>query len=210
MLQQRAKTIDLFSTVYNLWRYPDFTFRKILLAEHRNYVTLIGLLEAVRFSFLGLFIVKASDVFSIELPRLLLAGFGLAVIVYLPFLVFFSSLSYVSARVSKTGASLKGFLASVIYGFHPIAVSAIVVLPVEIAIFGPYVFSNNPSPLTINPIPFYFLESLDCFLGIAAIAFVLKLTNLLFGARKKVAIFVGIFFILLFTVMEIVRRVLVK
>lgn len=118
----------------------------------------MGLLEAVRFSFLGLFIVKASDVFSIELPRLLLAGFGLAVIVYLPFLVFFSSLSYVLARVSKTGASLKGFLASVIYGFHPIAVSAIVVLPVEIAIFGPYVFSNNPSPLTINPIPFYFLE----------------------------------------------------
>lgn len=210
LLQQRAKTIDLFSTIYNLWRYPDFAFRKILLAEHRNYVTLIGLLEAVRLSFFGLFIVKASDVFSIELPRLLLAGFGLAVVVYLPFLYFFSSLSYLSARVSRTGASLRGFLASVIYGLHPIAVSAVIVLPVEIAIFGPYVFSNNPSPLTINPIPFYFLESLDGFLGFAAIAFVLKLAKLLFGARKKAAIFVGIFFILLIAVVEIVRRILVN
>ena len=181
-----------------------------MLAEHGNYTLLIAIFESIGFSFLSLFIIKAGDIFSIELPRLLWAGFAAALTVYFPFLFLFSALSYTSTRVSKTGARLKGFTTGMIYGLHPIALSAIIVLPIEIAVFGPYIFSNNPSPLVINPVPFYFLGSLDFFLGIASVVFVLRLAKLLFGSRKKAAIFAGIFFILLITSMEITKRVLVK
>jgi len=210
ILRQRAKTLDLFSTVFNLWRYPDFTFRKIILAEHKNYTTLIGLFEAVGISFLSLFIIKAGDVYSIDLLRLLSTGIGLAVVVYTPFLYVFLLLGYISTHVSRTGASLKGFVSSMIYGLHPIGLGSLVILPTEIAVFGPYVFSNNPSPQTINPAPFYLLGFLNCVLVIAALTFVIRLTRVLFGARKKSAIFAGIFFILLVVAIEITKRILVK
>jgi len=210
LLQQRSKTLDLFSTIYNLWRYPDFTFRKIILAEHKNYTILIGLLEAIGLSFLFLFMIKAGDIFSIDLLRLLDAGIGLAFVVFFPLLYLFAMLSYFSARVSRTGASLRGFVSTMIYGLHPIGLSTIIILPSGIAIFGPYLFSNNPSPSTINPIPFYLLLLLESLSGIAGIFFILRLTKLLFGTRKKIAIFAGIFFILLFTAMEITKQVLIR
>lgn len=210
LLQQSPKTLDLFTTISNLWRYPDFTFRKIILAEHRNYTTLIGLLEAIGLSFLFLFIIKAGNVLSIDLLQLLSTGIGLSIVVFFPFLYLFSSLSYFPAGVSRTGASLRGFTASMIYALHPIAISAIIILPSEIAVFGVYFFSNNPSPQTINPVPFYLLGFLDCLLGIAAFVLVARLTKLLFGTKKKATIFVGIFFILLVAVMEITKRILIK
>lgn len=208
ILQQADKTLDFFSTIYNLWRYPDFAFRKIILAEHKNYTVLIATLEAIGLSFLFLFIVKGGDIFSIDLVRLLSTGIKLAVIVFLPFLYLFSVLSYASARVSKTGAPLKGFIASAVYGLHPIGFSAIIILPAYVAVYGPYIFSNNPSPQTINPLPFYFLGFLDLLLAIAAFFLILKLTELLFGTKKKIAVFAGVFFILLFAAMEVAKQIL--
>ena len=76
------------------------------------------MLEAIGLSFFFLFIVKGGDIFSIDL-WLLSSGIKLAVFVFLPFLYLFSVLSYASARVSKTGAPLKGFIASDVYGLHP-------------------------------------------------------------------------------------------
>ena len=210
ILQQRTKTLDLFSTIYNLWRYPDFTFRKIILAEHKNYTILIGLFEAVGFAFFSLFIIKAGDIYSIDLLRLLVAGFSLSIAVYFPFLYLFLLLSYVSARVSWSGASLKGFMAGMIYSLHPIGLSALVILPTEVAVFGPFIFSNNPSPQTINPPPFYLLGFLDCLLGVAAVIFIVRLTKVLFSSVKKAAIFAGFFFILFFVAIEVTKRALVK
>jgi hypothetical protein len=208
LLQQRAKALDLFSTIYNLWRYPDFTFRKIILAEHRNYTTAIAIVEGIGLSFLSLYLLKAGDIFSIDLTRLITTGIQLGVIVYFPLLVLFSTSGYFAARVSKTGASFRGFLSSMTYALHPVGVGALMIFPTEIAVFGPYLFSSNPSPMTINPVPLYLLGFLDCLLGIAGIAFIFKLTRLLFGRREKAAIFLGIFFILFFVAVRITSAVL--
>ncbi len=210
LLQQRAKTIDLFDTLFNVWRYPDFTFRRVILAEHRNYTIPLAFLEAIGLSFFFLFIVKAGDIFSIDLGRLLTTGVGLAVVVFLPFLYLFVLAGYFLAGVSRTGASRGGFTAGMIYAMHPIALSAIIILPSEIAVFGSYVFSNNPSPVTINSVPFFLLAFLDIFLGLAAALSIARLTKLLFGTMKKAIIFAGNFFILWVVAVEIAKRLLVK
>ena len=210
ILQQQTRTLDLFSTIYNLWRFPDFAFRRIVIAEHRNYTFLLALFEAIGISFLFLFVTKAGDFVSINLGQLVSMGLELAVAVFLPFVYAFSILSYFLARVSTTGARLRGFTAGLIYALHPVAISAMVILPAEIAVFGPYIFSNNPSPQIINAVPFYLLGFLEFLLLIAALIFVVRLTMLLFRSRKRAAIFVGIFFILLFVTTEITKRVLVK
>jgi hypothetical protein len=208
ILQQAVKTIDLFSTVYNLWRYPDLTFRKIVIAEHKNYVLFISILEGIALSFLFMFIVKAGDIYSIDLPRLLYSGFVLAILIFLPFLFLFSAINYIILGVSKLGVTLRGFVTAVIFGLHPIAVSALIILPSEIAVFGGYFFSNNPSPRVINPLPFYFLNVLDIVLACAAFVFIVKLSNLLFGTRKYAAVFVVIFFIFLYAAMYVAKKFL--
>lgn len=121
----------------------------------------------------------------------------------------FSIVSYLTLRTVQTGVTLKGFISATIYGLHPVAFSAIVLLPAEVAVFGAFFFSNNPSPSVINPLPFYFLCLLDIVFVFAAFMFIAKLAKLLFGKRKFVAVFAGIFFIFLLATMEIAKRILV-
>lgn len=210
ILQQRVKTLDLFSTLYNLWRYPDVTLRKIVLAEHRNYTTLIATLEAIGLSFLFLFLIKAADNYSVELWRLLVVGFELAIIVFLPSIYMFSALSYLIVRFKRTGASFKGFASGIIYSLHPIALSAVIFLPAEVAVFGAYLFSNNPSPQVINPLPFYFLGFLDFVFGIAAFFFTMRLAQVLFGTKKFIFAFAAISFAVLFVGFEIAKSILLR
>ncbi|MGO9480870.1 MAG: hypothetical protein ACLP05_03695 [Candidatus Kryptoniota bacterium] len=210
ILQQSVKTLDLFTTIYNLWRYPDFAFRKIILSEHKNYTILMAVLEAIGISYLFMFIVKAGDIYSIDLWRLVESGVGLAVSVFLPFLYVFSIVGYLATRTKQTGVSLKGFIAAAIYGLHPVAFSAIIVLPAEVSVFGAYFFSNNPSPKVINPLPFYLLSFLDIVCAVAAFIFIIKLTKVLFEKRKFVAVFAGIFFIFLYAAIEIAKKILVS
>jgi hypothetical protein len=193
-----------------LWRYPDFTLRKIVLAEHGNYTILLALLESVGLSFLFLFLIKAADVYTVELWRLLVSGAGIGLLVFLPCVYLFSIASYVVARVWRSGASLKGFVSGIIYAMHPVGLSAVILLPIEVAVFGAYLFSNNPSPHIINPLPFYFLGFLDFVFGLAALIFVNRLSKLLLRGRIWIAAFLAIFLIFVFVSIEIAKSILLR
>lgn len=208
-VQQRVRTLDLFSTIYNLWRFPDFTFRRIILAEHKNYTLPVALVEAVGFSYFSMFIVKAGDIYSIDLWRLVVSGFTMAAMIFLPLLYIFSGVCFLVTRASRRGATLNGFISAMIYSLHPIAFGAIILLPAELAVFGPYLFSNNPSPAVINRIPFYSLSLLEIVFASFAIVIAGRFTKLLFGNRKKLSIFAGIFFIFFIAALEIAKKTLV-
>ncbi len=207
-LQQSVKTLDLFSTIFELWRHPVFALRRILLAEHKNYTILIAVLEAVTLSFLSLYIVKAADIYSLELWKLIATGTGLALFVFLPAMYLFLVLSYLVLRPKKRGVTLKGFISGTVYSLHPLAFSAAVFLPSEIAVFGPYVFSNNPPPQVINPLPFYFLGFLDLASAVAALVFATRLINILFGAKRRVTVLMAVFLCVFAAALEITKHIL--
>jgi hypothetical protein len=197
ILQDSVKALDLFSTIYNVWRFPDSTLRKIVLAVHGNYSLLLAALEGIGLSFFALFIVKAADIYSLQFALLLGAGLALGLVVFLPSIYIFGSVSYAAFRVSRTGASLKGYISGLVYAMHPIALGAVILIPMDVAVFGSYLFSNNPPPQVINPVSFYFLALLDLVSLAAAFVMVRRLTKVLFGVRLwaigLAVVFTGIF-----------------
>lgn len=197
ILQDSAKALNLFSTIYNLWRFPDQTLKKVIIASHRNYTVLLAALEGIGLSFLTLYIVKAADIYSVDFTRLLVTGIVLGVVVFLPALYVFSGISYLSLRVSRTGASVMGYISGMIYSLHPFAIGAAFLIPMDVAVFGSFLFSNNPSPQVINPISFYFLAFLDIVLLAAAVALILRFSKVVFGRKVTLlgigALFVGVF-----------------
>jgi hypothetical protein len=178
------------------------------MATHRNYSVMLAAFEGMGLSFLMLFIVKAADIYSVQFPRLLLAGFVMGLVVFLPGIYFFSVLSYFTVRIKRTGASLKGYISGVIYALHPIAVGMVILLPMEVAVFGSYLFSNNPPPQVINAASFYPLAFLDIVFAAAAGVMMLRMTKVIFGARVifigLAAIFVGVVSV----AVEIAKRIL--
>ncbi len=209
-LQQNVKTLDLFSTLYNTWRYPDFTLRKIILAEHKNYTVLIAALEAIGCSFLALFFIKAADIYTSDLWRLITTGTALGLFVFLPAIYIFVILSYLILRPGKRGVTLKGFISGTVYSMHPLAFGAVVLLPAEIAIFGPYLFSNNPSPQVINPLPFYFLSFLDFAAVVISIIFLTRLANTMFGKKIRATVLSAVFVSVFAAALEVAKKLLLK
>lgn len=210
ILQDRVKALDLYTTVFNVWRFPDSTLKKIVLASHRNYSLLLAALEGIGLSFLTLYIIKAADIYSVDLTHLLVSGLVLGVVVFLPAIYLFGALSFVSMRAWRTGATFRGILSGVIYGLHPLALGAVLLVPMQVAVFGSYIFSNNPPPQVINPVSFYFLAFLDVVILAATAYLLLRLVKLVFGARVLLiglgALFSGVFAVAL----EVAKRILLS
>ncbi len=210
ILQDSVKALDLFTTVFDIWRYPDATLKKIILATHRNYSFLLAALEGIGLSFLTLYIVKAADIYSIQFGRLLLTGTVLGIAVFLPAVYLFGVVNFVVLRVWRSGASMKGFLSSVIYSLHPIALGAVLLVPMQVAIFGSFLFSNNPPPQVINPVSFYFLAFLDVVFVISVFYLFLRLAKIVFGTRLLLISFVVLLSGVFAVALEIAKRIMLN
>ena len=210
ILQDSVKALNLFSTIYNLWRFPDSTLKKIVLASHRNYTILLAALEGIGLSFLGLYIIKAADIYSINFTRLIMIGVVLGIVVFLPAVYLFSGLSFLTLRVRKTGAPFWGYISGIVYGLHPLAIGTLLLIPMDMAVFGSFLFSNNPSPQVINPVSFYFLAFLGVVLLAIAAALIIRFAKVVFGQRVVFlgigALFVGFFAL----AAEIAKRILLS
>ncbi len=71
-----------------------------------------------------------------------------------------------AARTLGGTGTIRNVFAVCAYAATPIVLSLVVVFPVEIALFGIYLFDRNPSPMVLKPVPYVVLAVID---GLAAL-----------------------------------------
>ena len=207
-IQPNLKALDLFATLFSLWRNPELTLKRIVIADHRNYTLLLALLEALGLSFFFFYFIKAADVFSLSLSRVLMESFDLSLVVFLPTVYLFSALNYVVSRIRGTGARFRGIVSGTVYALHPLALGAVILFPVEVAIFGVYIFSNNPPPQVINPAAFYSMAFLGIVCCVTVVFYYVRFSRMLFGVGVFVFAFVATAIVSLFSSFEIAKMIL--
>jgi hypothetical protein len=160
-IQARVPNLDLFETVWQIIEKPLPTFRKICLSEQKNYVYAL-------FSFFGIGLLFASFWYinlGNRMPSLLeilifglLGGpfAGVIALLSLSWLLFL-----VSKYIFRKSGKFRNLLSVTAYSSSPVVISVIFVLPVELIVFGLYLFTNNPSAQVLKPLPFYVLITLD-------------------------------------------------
>lgn len=159
-LQAKVDTLDLFHTSWALLESPKATMHRIAIARHKNYTVLLTLLFGIAFGVTILWFGNYGR---------LLGGLGPVTLVAVlggPFLGLISVLLMsivlrITSGILGGHSSMRETLAVVAYATVPIVWSLIFVFPVEIAVFGPYFFDSNPSPLVINPVAYLGLVALD-------------------------------------------------
>ena len=160
-VQDRVPALNLFETLLGLIERPGATFLRIARSEQKNYVyTLFAgigpLLLAAAFA-----LARAGDKhlhFGIILVLLIGGGPLLG-------LLFFSPAAWLIGAANrivwKVRLPFRATAAAVAYGMFPLLFGAFVVLPVQVALFGPYLFSLNPAPWLLKPTPFWTLAGVD-------------------------------------------------
>jgi len=159
-VQAKVDNLDLFRTVWGLLESPRATFRRIGLAREKNYV----------FALSGMFGVALVYAFmwyrnlGAKIPELLmLLGIGLAagLVIGNILVLLFAWILRTLGRLAGGRPSFRNMRAVTAYAFVPIVASLVCIFPLEVAIFGKYLFDANPPPMVMNPLAYLALLGFD-------------------------------------------------
>ncbi|MDH3251378.1 MAG: YIP1 family protein [Ignavibacteria bacterium] len=158
-LQAKVDNLNLFETVWGLMESPGRTFRRIVLSYHKNYVLLLSSLFGVFLVYAILWLKNVGHVFDNVLTLL---GFGVVIGPFLGVLsvVLLSLLVGRLASVFGGKLTFRNAYAVTSYAMIPTVIFLAVVFPIQIAIFGIYLFDRNPSPMVLQPAIYVALMSL--------------------------------------------------
>ncbi len=148
ILREKFSVVNLSEILKDLLFDAEIGVKKILFAERKNYVLFLFVLLSLKLTLFTLYDMNFSDLNShlnsFSLPfKILLAWLGYLNLVFLLIKFLFDLLYKIKVNF-KTIASI--FSYSNIY----LSVSLIILFPLELMLFGFYLFSSNPSIFEIN------------------------------------------------------------
>jgi hypothetical protein len=140
---------------------PAATLLRFARSEQKNYVHLLFALTGPLLIAATLSVLRAGD-------RGLAFGYILlAVAVLGPFagLILLSLVSWLAASALRIALGLRlgyrlaaGYIA---YAAAPLMWASVIVLPLQLGVFGITLFSSNPAAWSLQPLPFWLLAGLD-------------------------------------------------
>ncbi len=159
-IQDRIPNIDFFSQIWLIIESPENAFKKIIIAEHKNFVLFLSTFLGIAASF-SLFWAKNSGNSFDNLFPLLLLGIALGLCFAIPmFFLLAGTVFGISALLKGTG-KFKETYGVVGWSLVPIMLSVVFILPLELGILGLVLFSNNPSAYETKPVVTMVLTGMD-------------------------------------------------
>lgn len=164
-VQDRVPTLDFFAILWQMIESPRQAFKKIILAEHKNYVLFLGLFLGIAAAFLLMWAKKSGNNFDNLFPALLFGTF-LGIVISIPLLFLLASAFYVLAKLLKGNGKFKETYAVTGWSLVPIVFSVVLLLPLEFATLGLYVVSSNPTAYEVKPLVSTVLFGLDALFAV--------------------------------------------
>lgn len=160
-LRSKIPNIDFWDIISLLIESPVKAAETIIQSEHKNYITALSLIAGFKLT-LNFWIMNN----ALGLDGYLTTKFLISILVGL--LGFIFGLLIISFSVSilskkmKIETRLKDYYSIYTYSFLPIIFLFIVITPIQIALFGKYWFTFNPSPFIIKNLPSYVILTIEC------------------------------------------------
>ena len=159
-LQNKVVTLNLFETLWKLVESPVGAFRKIVLAEHKNYILVLSGFFGVAFVYALFWFHRFGDRFD-TLLSILGIVLLLGPVVGIGLLLVLSTIIHSILRTSRLSMRFRNTLAVSSYAFAPIVFTLVVVFPLELMTFGMNLFTSQPPLSTLNPTSFLLFLLLD-------------------------------------------------
>ena len=137
-LRDRIYNLDLWSILSLLIESPSEAFKRIIFAEHKNFILFILLFVTIKY------LINTRFVSMVTIGK-----FESTVEIFLSYLIVHSSVRF------------KDTVALIIYSQIPFLFGLIILFTLELIIFGDYLFSTNPSPFIIKSTLAYLFSGLE-------------------------------------------------
>ncbi len=159
-IQDRVPNLDLFSQIWLMIESPEDGFRRVIIAEHKNFVLFLSMFLGIASAFTLFWAKRSGNSFDNLFPVLLL-GIVLGLVIGIPvFFVLTGIVSGISAAFKGRG-SFRETYGVIGWSLVPIVLSVVFILPLELGILGLILFSSNPSAFEMKPVVTIVLTGLD-------------------------------------------------
>lgn len=172
-LRDRIYNIDLWTVISSLIENPTKAFRTIIFSEHKNFILFILFFVTIKYLINARFIAMVSIgefQSTIGLQYSYLIVLGIIVIYFL----LFSFVYRLLGNLNDLKIRFKDNLALIIYSQIPVLFGLFILFPLELVIFGDYLFTLNPTPFVIKGNIAYFFLVLEIGLILWSIFLVIK------------------------------------
>lgn len=189
ILREKFSVINISEILKDLLFDTEIGVKKILFAEKKNYVLILFVLFSLKLTIFTMYDMNFADLnsdfstFSLPL-KILMAWIGYLILVFLLIKFLFDLLYKIKVNF-KTIASI--FSYSNIY----LSISLIILFPLELMLFGFYLFSSNPSIFEINFSKAIIVTSLEAILLIYYLYLLFKFYVFILQMKMR-AIFITI------------------
>lgn len=149
-LRARIVNIDFWDTIWKLLYTPVNTAKNIIQAENKNYSATCAVTVALKISLISFILMNAYNLEG-DGGYTFITGIAFGGI---PFLIFVSVFSFFITYLNNIfgiRGRVKDALSIYFFSFTPLILSLLVLTPIQIALFGEYWFTFNPSPFLIKP-----------------------------------------------------------
>ena len=200
-LRDRIYNIDLWTILSSLIETPAKAFRTIIFSEHKNFIFFILFFVSIKYLVNARFIAMLSvgefqSTIGLQLSYLIVLGITLI------YFIIFSLLHKLSSKRNEVNIRFKDTLALIIYSQIPFLFGLIILFPLELVIFGDYLFSLNPTPFIIKGTIAYLFLVIEIGLVIWSIFLVFKAfrtqSQNLFFSLISASVFVVLFWTLIY------------
>lgn len=161
-LQGRVDALNLFESIWGLMEAPSATFKRIVLARHKNYALLLSSLFGICLTFEFAWYKNVADRFP-SLLTIVTAAIVAGPIIGIAFVWGFSLLITRLARIVEGKGTRRNCFAAVAYATFPMTFVLVFVIPIQIAVFGIDFFGSNPPPMVVKPLEYVLLLGIKSF-----------------------------------------------
>ncbi len=162
-IRDRISNLDLWNITGMLIESPVKAFQQIIYSDHKNFIFFILFFVSIKFlinaRFISLLTIgRFTTATSLPVSFILILSFLVAALVL--FAIIFTRINLSSGFSTR----FTDIFSIGIYSQLPHAFGLVVLFPIELIIFGDYIFSLNPSPFVIKEIIAYTLFTVESLL----------------------------------------------
>lgn len=169
-LRDKVVNIDLFSMMLRLVESPGKAFLSVVYAEHKNYIFYLSVLLGLKYS-IDSAIIKEYTFNSSLLNLGFTTNAMISVLVFIVILFLFSAGIKFAGKMTGYSTRYLDNFSLLVYSQLPHLFSLLFIFPVEIVLFGGYLFSRDPSPFLLKPTSAYLLAGMEVLMIVWSIVF---------------------------------------
>ncbi len=202
-LRERVYNIDLWHTISLLIESPSKAFKLIINSEHKNFLVFILILVSGKVLLSGIFLKVFFLKGEANFPNYF-SDYILSLLFLVAIILLFSVLLKVITEKSGIRTRYADNFSILSYSFIPYIFGFIILFPIELILFGGYLFSYNPSPFQIKETLSYVLLAFEgliilwsIFLTIFAIKVISNnfLYSFIFGIVIHIVFYIALIFL---------------